>query len=124
MANATGVSNYVFKEDEQAAEDALTEKLYEYALSQPKSSMPRALYNGGTPGAEMTSLARSIQMCKNVDQNQKDYLEVGKKWLSDQRRRMSDKDLLKAIKNDPVFRRRLITLENPETFYDPFWNGL
>lgn len=125
MGNATGISNYVFEEDKQAAEDALTQRLYEYALSQPKTSFFGAL--GNRASSKMNNLAREIQMSADrayADRKRKEYLENGKTWLSQQRRLMSDKELLNAIKNDRVFRRRLITLENPDTFYDRFWDSL
>lgn len=123
MANGTGVSNYVFPEDRQAAEDLTTQALYEYAMSQPRASTLNA-YLGVNHGYEMNALAREIQQRRDVKKNQKQYLEHGKKWLSQERRRMSDAELLKAIKENPVFRRRLMTLQNPETFSDSFWSGL
>lgn len=129
MANATGVSNYVFPEDRQAAEDALTEKLYEYALQSPRASAMGMLTN---PGYEMNAAARAIQYAntqngeryrKQAEDEQGVYLKYGQKWLAQERRRKNDAELLEAIKNDPVFRRRLMTLQNPETFNDSFWVG-
>lgn len=122
MSKYSGVSNYVFEEDKKAEEDALTEKLYEYAMTQPKSSWFGSL--GNVPGYNMNTLARSIQEGRDLERNRKEYLENGKKWLSQERRRLSEAELLEAIKNDPVFRRRVMTLQDPETFNDSFWNGL
>lgn len=131
MANATGVSNYVFPEDRQAEEDALTEKLYEYAMQHPRASAMGA-YLGMNHGYEMNAAARAIQYAntqpgekyrKQAKDEQGVYLREGAKWLSQVRRRNSDAEILNAIKNDPVFRRRLMTLQNPETFNDSFWVG-
>ena len=122
MSKYSGVSNYVFEEDRKAEEDALTEKLFEYAMMQPKSSWFGSL--GNVSGYNMNALARSIQEGRDTERNRKEYLENGRKWLSQERRRLSDAELLNAIKTNPVFRRRIMTLQNPETFNDSFWNGL
>ena len=130
MSRNTGVSNYVFPEDKQAEEDALTEKLYEYAMMQPKASMVGAYF--GNPGYEMNTAARIIQSAntqngekyrKRAKEEQDVYLKYGAKWLAQERRRRSDAEILDAIKNDPVFRRRIMTLQNPDTFNDLFWVG-
>ena len=130
MANATGVSNYVFPEDKQAEYDAMTDKLYEYAMTQPKASLVGAYF--GNPGYEMNAAARAIQYAntqngeryrKQAKDEQDVYLKYGAKWLAQERRRRSDAEILEAIKSDPVFRRRIMTLQNPETFNDSFWVG-
>lgn len=129
MARNTGVSNYVFEDDIQAAEDALTEKLYEYAIQHPKASgfsFSNYDYNLGgyakTIQYENAQRGDKINM-KALKEAQDLYLRDGAKWLSQERRRKTDAELLDAIKNNPVFRRRLITLQNPDTFSDSFWTG-
>lgn len=124
MANGTGVSNYVFPEDKQAAEEALTQRLYEYALQQEPSSLLGTL-GTGINESNLNFYAQKIQRGdKDYKKAQEDYLKEGQKWLSRERRALSNEALLQRIRENPVFRRRLITLENPETFADPFWNGL
>lgn len=132
MARNVGISNYVFPEDRQAEEDALTEKLYEYAMQQPKASALGARWGYGMSKNNMNAYARDIQYentqsgeqhRKKVKENQDAYLKEAANWLSKERRIRSDAEILDAIKNDPVFRRRIMTLQNPDTFNDSFWFG-